>query len=103
MPSSVWALVSFAPLPWMSVFVYSDDAAFSAGIVTFGAAPKLPVAVTTLFDVAVDGLDLAGDDEPQPAMATPASRGSAMSAAARRMKNLSDSAVSSGPGFLMFR
>ena len=52
-------MVSFVPLPWMTVFVYSAGAAFSAGIVTFGAAPKVPVAVTTLFDVAADGLDLA--------------------------------------------
>jgi hypothetical protein len=95
-------VVSFVPLPWMTVFVNSAGAAFSEGIVTFGAAPKLPVAVTTLFVVAADGLDLAGD-ELQPATATAASRGSATSAAARRIKNLSDSAVSSGPGFLVFR
>jgi hypothetical protein len=93
-------VVSFVPLPWMTVFVNSAGAAFSEGIVTFGAAPKLPVAVTTLFVVAADGLDLAGDDELQPATATAASKGSATSAAARRIKNLSDSAVSSGaPAF----
>ena len=77
-------MVSGAPVPWMSVLVYSAAAAFSAGIVTFGAAPKFPVAVTAPFEPA-DALD-EEDEEPQPATATAASIGMATSAAARRMR-----------------
>jgi hypothetical protein len=63
--------------------VYSAAEAFSAGIVTFGAAPNFPVAVTVVFEAAAWVLD---DEEPQPATAAAASRGTMRSAAARRMR-----------------
>jgi hypothetical protein len=88
----------------MSVLVKSVDAAFSDGIVTVGALPNVPVAVTTLFEATVgavadaDGepdaeaeldagfeLEEDGEDE-QPAMATEAIAGIARSAAARRIE-----------------
>ena len=78
-------MVKGAPVPWMTVLVYSAPAAFSAGIVTFGAAPNFPVAVTALFEPAADPLD-EEDEEPQPATAAAARIGRATSAAARRMK-----------------
>src|ERR1051325_8830667 len=76
------------------------------GMVTFGALPNAPVAVTDVFAPAPltlppeadadaeedaeedeeEALDF--DDDPQPARATQASRGIAMSARKRRMKNL---------------
>jgi hypothetical protein len=72
-------------------------------MVTLGALPNAPVAVTEVFapapltlppeaeaeadaeDEDEDALDFA--DDPQPARATQASRGMAMSARKRRMKN----------------
>ncbi|HXC84314.1 MAG TPA: hypothetical protein VNV62_20895 [Trebonia sp.] len=84
----------------------SVDAAFSDGIVTVGALPNAPLAVTTLFEATVgpvadadadaepdaeaelDGgfeLEEDGEDE-QPAMATEAIAGIARSAAARRIE-----------------
>jgi hypothetical protein len=91
----------------MSVLVNSVDAAFSDGIVTVGALPNVPLAVTTLFEATVGpvadadadaepdaeaelegGFELEEDDgeDPQPAMATEAIAGIARSAAARRMR-----------------
>jgi hypothetical protein len=82
----------------MRVLVKSVDAAFSDGIVTVGALPNAPLAVTTLFEATVgpvadaDGepdagfeLEEDGEDE-QPAMATEAIAGIARSAAARRIE-----------------
>jgi hypothetical protein len=70
------------------------------GIVTLGVAPNAPVAVTDEF-AADDADDDAGDeddppeveegfDEPQPARTAQASKGIAMTARKRRMKNLND-------------
>src|SRR6185437_16585102 len=76
------------------------------GMVTLGALPNAPVAVTAVFapapltlppeadaDADADAEEDEDDeeldfDEPQPARATQASRGMAMSARKRRMKNL---------------
>src|SRR6266571_3884027 len=62
------------------------------GMVTWGAWPNEPVAVTDVFvpaageDEDEDEDEAAGFDEPQPARTTQASRGMAMSARKRRMK-----------------
>jgi hypothetical protein len=61
-------------------------------MLTFGVAPNAPVAVTDEFvaedDDADDDADEEGLDEPQPARTAQASKGIAMSARKRRMKNL---------------
>ena len=62
-------------------------------MLTVGAAPNDPVAVTAELapaDADADEDEDAEDDfdEPQPARTTPASRGIAMSAIERRIKNL---------------
>jgi hypothetical protein len=63
-------------------------------MLTFGVAPNAPVAVTDEFVVAEDDDDADADeegfDEPQPARTAQASKGIAMSARKRRMKNLND-------------
>src|ERR1700687_1910637 len=80
-------LVRVVPLPWMTVLTARLLPALAFGIVTFGALPKDPVAVTDEFAPAEDDDEEAVDfDEPQPARTTQTSRGIAMSARKRRMK-----------------
>src|SRR5712691_3441001 len=87
-------LVNAAPLPWMSVLTVRAAPGWAFGMVTLGAWPNKPVAVTDVFVPAAGEADdededeAAGFDEPQPARTTQASRGMAMSARKRRMKNL---------------
>ena len=68
------------PLPWISVLMYRSVLAFSAGILTVGAVPKPPVAVTVAL-----GLAGGGADEPQPARASAVASGSKSAAPMRRM------------------
>jgi len=89
-------LVNGAPLPWMSVLTVRLVPGWAFGMVTAGALPNKPVAVTDVFapaegkaddeDEAEDEAEAAGFDEPQPARTTQASSGMAMSARKRRMK-----------------
>src|SRR5437762_7587146 len=89
----------------MSVLTVRSVPGRALGMVTLGALPNAPVAVTAVFapapltlppeadaDADADAEEdeeeaLDFDDDPQPARATQASRGMAMSARKRRMKN----------------
>src|SRR5690349_15184717 len=86
----------------MSVLTVRSVPGRALGMVTLGALPNVPVAVTAVFAPAPLTLPPEADadaeedededeeeldfDDPQPARATPASRGMAMSARKRRMK-----------------
>src|SRR5215475_11334860 len=86
----------------MSVLTVRSVPGRALGMVTFGALPNAPVAVTAVFapapltlppeadadaDAEEDEEEALDFDDPQPARATQASRGMAMSARKRRMKN----------------
>src|SRR5205085_7602315 len=81
------ALVKVVPVPWISVLTVSLLSGFAFGMVTLGAVPNDPVAVTEppLAPALADD-DAAGLEEPQAARARQAIRGIAMSASKRRMK-----------------
>jgi hypothetical protein len=87
-------LVRVVPLPWMSVLTVRLLPGWAFGMVTVGALPNVPVAVTSVFAPAEGDADDDADDEDealdfdelQPARTTQASRGIAMSARKRRMK-----------------
>jgi hypothetical protein len=82
-------LVKALPLPWMSVLTSSLLPGFAFGMLTVGAVPNDPVAVTAEFAPTDDAEAEAEEedfDEPQPARTTQASRGMAPSARKRRMK-----------------
>src|SRR5512142_260758 len=98
--ASASVLVRTGPVPWTSVLTVRSLPGRALGMVTVGALPNAPVAVTELFapgpftnadDVEEAAADEEAeddfDDDPQPARATQASRGMAMSARKRRMKN----------------
>src|SRR6266571_417247 len=92
-------LVRVVPLPWMSVLTVRLLPGVAFGMVTFGVLSNAPVAVTAVFapgEAAAEDEEDAEDDEeavdfddpPQPARTRQASKGMAMSARKRRMKNL---------------
>jgi len=88
------ALVKVVPVPWMSVLTASLVPGFAFGMLTVGALPNDPVAVTAELAPTEDEEEEEGEDEeedfdePQPARTTQASRGMALSARKRRMKTL---------------
>src|ERR1700731_398594 len=97
----------------MSVLTVRSVPGRALGMVTLGAVPNAPVAMTDVFapapltlpaeaeaeadDEDEDALDF--DDDPQPARATQASRGMAMSARKRRMKNPRKWWMSASPAY----
>src|ERR1043165_2711977 len=86
-------LVRVVPLPWMRVLTVRLLPGVAFGMVTFGVLSNAPVAVTAVFapgeaaaeDDDEDAVDF--DDPPQAARTRQASKGTAMSARKRRMKN----------------
>ena len=90
-------LVRVVPLPWMRVLTVRLLPGVAFGMVTFGVLSNAPVAVTAVFapgeaaaeEVADDDEEAVDfDDPPQAARTRQASKGTAMSARKRRMKNL---------------
>src|SRR6476646_4137078 len=90
-------LVSVVPLPWMRVLTVRLLPGVAFGMVTLGVLSNAPDAVTAVFapgepaaeEVAEDDEEAVDfDDPPQAARTRQASKGTAMSARKRRMKNL---------------
>src|SRR5689334_5200233 len=100
----------------MSVLTVRSVPGRALGMVTVGALPNAPVAVTAVFapapltlppeadadadaDAEEDEEEALDFDDPQPARATQASRGIAMSARKRRMKNPREWWMSAPPAY----
>src|SRR5437660_4587159 len=86
-------LVRVVPLPWMRVRTVRLLPGAAFGMVTVGVLSNAPVAVTEVFAPGEEDADDEEeaddfDDPPQPARTRQASKGMAMSARKRRMKNL---------------